>query len=340
MAPFTSSIDLPASATPFLATLERLSTLGWQFSPFRPEALAAHGLLRAFLTADHPNGRSAIATSAVTAEAASRDEQRVGRLFNRCAGRLIATIAGQHEDQGESQNQLWQRSPLSGVGWGLTAGDAKRQSRVAAGLAHSVLASWYGQSLGRVGPKEASPFPGYHQQLITFPSLSLTVDQDRRAEVIAAAGFVLWPEDPRRVLIGGFGGGADREAAKKAAEEAVVDKLAFLSDEQRLRRKPRFAPGRRYALEMLMHAAGEQQVTAWLAALESRKPQAAKELIGHTEDIAAPLGLDSFAVMKTTGANLLPLVYGRGFPLYEGMQAKATAQADKPLAALSFHPFV
>lgn len=329
MAPSTSSTSYPDtnSTKPYLDAFATLRSQGWQLSELGVDELDAPPLMRGFLSADHPDGQSAIATAAVSAGGKEP-------LFCRCAGRLIATIASvASQNQADSGAGSWQPSPLSGVGWGLTPAKGRLDSLINAVVAHRVLSSWYGEGWVQVSearPAEGEVFAGYHQQGIAFAPTKLAGENKE----VATAGLVLWPKALGKVMVMGWGGGLDQGSAERAAEQAVVDRLAFLAAEQKLKRRPRFAPGRRYALEMMMHEDGESAVRAWLERLgRSKGKEIAPLTIPEAEDLSGPLGLSSFAVMKTAGAGLLPVVYGRGFPAYEGMsRTDATAPA--------FHPFV
>lgn len=333
MAPSTSSTNFPdtASTAPYLEAFASLRQTGWQLSELGIDELSAPPLLRGFLAADHPDGRSAIATAAVPSSDRGKE-----RLFCRCAGRLIASIAAGAESH--PAGNLWQPSPLSGVGWGLTPEEARRDSMINGVLGHRVLASWYGEGGAQVSearPDGDAVFASYHRQRLAFAPTKIA---GGTAEV-ATAGLVLWPEAPqpeklKKVMVVGFGGGLDQATADAAAERAAIDRLAFLAAEQRLKRRPRYSAGRRYALEMMMHEDGENEVRAWLSRLaQGRAKESAPVAIPEAEDLGGPLGLSSFAVMKTAGAGLLPVVHGRGFPPYEGIRR---AGGSSP----AFHPFV
>lgn len=332
------AIDL----TPALSAVQQQ---GWRLSEpcFDQLSLGGSGIIRAFAVAEHKGGASAITTAACLAEPNIEWAEQALRL--RCTAQLIARIAALSLDQSSAYNsdqsstsatgQSWQLCPHTGVGFGPSAAEASRRGGAAATAAHQLLSSWYGEAFGEVSAPQLAWGGSYTQQRITLPRRLISLD-GHEAEVVSL-GKVLKPkaEEQERVMVWAFAGGYSEAEAEAAVNEAVVDRLAFLAEEVELSRLPKFAPGRRYAAERFMQAQGRQLLEAWLAALKpSGKDQAPLALSTAT---LWPISkkADSFAVMKASGAGLLPVAYGKGVGAYERLHALA----GKPGKAPDCHPW-
>lgn len=261
------------------------------------------------MTADHPDGRSAVATAATENQAL---------LDSRVAHKLITHIVAGHNSSADDPTY-----PLSGVGIGTDERQAKAAALQAAVLADTVLRSWFGEAVGEVTEGNTDK-----EQRLRFPVTTALIKGEAASIQVFSEGRVLWPQAVDGVMVVVFGAGGSEAAAEDAARAALTDKLAFLANERKLSRRPRFSSGRRYSQEMLMHSEGEQQVQDWLARF---RPGKAGQVTLELNSLAAPEGIAAF---RCTGEHALPVAYGKGFGPYDSLSA---ARGAKPL---SFHPLL
>lgn len=337
-----------------------LTKAGWRLSPPCSDSLDLDGVryLRMFVTADHPDGGSAVGVAAHPSEDPTR-------LYSSCFNQLLGQIAAwQSEPPIEpSPTATWRSCRTAGLGIAATKAKAELTAASSVALSHQVLASWYGRPQG-LARRSSAPRGSGEQVRLFLPDTQLQWHDC--TTTIISRGHALVPKSPAAPVLVGFGSGCCEAEADDHAKAALATKVAFLGGEPLLSRPPRFAAQRRYYTEQLLHPIGRQLLLDWLAAFadgeeskdagdhDQARGQAAHAQAAHSqakvEFVPLPLiaseraaseraqapasPAEAVHVVKATTGTLLPVVYGRGFAPYEEIFSKEGWSCSLP----KFHP--
>lgn len=235
------------------------------------------------------------------------------------AGNRIGDANEQRVFPATSESDPWAYSKSNGVAAGPDWQSACRSARAELVERHAVLISWYGL---------AQPSKLHVVADTTFAALGELYDVETYAfpaadESLDVFGVFGFPKAPTSPLIIGFGAGLDRAEAALRAQRECLQRLAFLWGEAIPDEEPAFNKSPDYHQEYFLWPAMHERLRNWLGGghlgRATLRPSESGASEAHYFVDLTPTHLEhtAFRVAKAMATYELPLVFGRGHPLFD-----------------------